>query len=123
MWQWSGVLMVQLCDTCPGFDYIHFWVEVKWAQVHLDAFLHVGKYICFTLPRIAISRDGYSIQAFISTRPLVHKHVKISVGKWIMETTRPHKHVQIPEDQFFFGLTLFAMIISQLDKYPKMFNI
>ena len=34
---------------------------------------------------------------------LVHKHVKMSVGKWIMETTCPHKHVQIPEDQNFFG--------------------
>ena len=44
-------------------------------------------------------------------------------NKWIMETTRPHKHVQILEDQIFFGLTLLAMIISQLDKYPKMFNI
>ena len=36
-----------------------------------------------------------------------------------METTHPHKHVQIPEDQIFFGLTLPAMIISQLDKYPN----
>ena len=25
---------------------------------------------------------------------LVHKHVKISVGKWILETTRPHTHVK-----------------------------
>ena len=37
-------------------------------------------------------------RAFVSTRPLVHKHVKISVDKWVMETTRPHKHVQIPEN-------------------------
>ena len=29
------------------------------------------------------------IKAFISTHPLVHKHVKISVDEWIMETTRP----------------------------------
>ena len=43
---------------------------------------------------------------------LVHKHVKMSVGKWIMETTCPHKHVQILEDQIFLGLILFAMIIS-----------
>ena len=33
-------------------------------------------------------------RAFISTRPLVHKYVKISVGKWLLETTRPHKHVK-----------------------------
>ena len=26
---------------------------------------------------------------------LVHKHVKISVDKWALETTRPHKHVTI----------------------------
>ena len=41
---------------------------------------------------------------------LVHKHVKISVDEWIMETTRPHKHVQIFENQIF----LPHMIISQL---------
>ena len=31
---------------------------------------------------------------------LVHKHVKINVGKWILETTHPYKHVQISEDDF-----------------------
>ena len=25
---------------------------------------------------------------------LVHKHVKISVDKWVLETTHPHKHVK-----------------------------
>ena len=30
---------------------------------------------------------------FVNTCLLVHKHVKISVDKWILETTRPHKHV------------------------------
>ena len=54
---------------------------------------------------------------------LVHNHVKMSVGKWIMEITHSNKHVQIPEDQIFFGLTLLAVIIFQLDKYPKMFTI
>ena len=34
-------------------------------------------------------------RAFVSSRPLIHKHVKISVDEWIMETTRPHKHVHI----------------------------
>ena len=33
----------------------------------LDAFLHVGKYICFTLPRLAISRDGYSISTLVES--------------------------------------------------------
>ena len=37
-----------------------------------------------TMPRI---RD------FVTTRLLVHKHVKISVDEWILETTHPHKHV------------------------------
>ena len=37
-----------------------------------------------TMPRI---RD------FVTTRVLVHKHVKISVDEWILETTHPHKHV------------------------------
>ena len=32
---------------------------------------------------------------FVNTRLLVHKHVKISVDEWVLETTRPHKHVTI----------------------------
>ena len=28
---------------------------------------------------------------------LVHKHVKISVDEWILETTRPQKHVKFLE--------------------------
>ena len=34
---------------------------------------------------------------------LIHKHVKISVDEWIMETTPPHKQVQIPENQIFLA--------------------
>ena len=52
-------------------------------------------------------------RAFISTRPFTHKHVKMSVGKWIMETTRPHKHVQIARNQNLFCLTSLSTIISQ----------
>ena len=33
-------------------------------------------------------------RTFINTRLLVHKHVKISVDEWILETTRPQKHVR-----------------------------
>ena len=33
----------------------------------LDAFLHVGERICFTLPRLAISRDGYSISTLVES--------------------------------------------------------
>ena len=36
-------------------------------------------------------------RAFVNTRLLVHKHVKISVGEWILETTRPQKHVKFLE--------------------------
>ena len=32
----------------------------------------------------------------------------MSVGKWIMETTRPHKHVQISEEQILFFWPHFA---------------
>ena len=40
-------------------------------------------------PEVEHNRD------FVNTRLLVHKHVKISVDEWILETTRPHKHVTI----------------------------
>ena len=41
------------------------------------------------LPRGSLSLVLCSFQgrAFISTRPLVHKHVKISVGKWLLDIT------------------------------------
>ena len=41
--------------------------------------------------------DGKLIQtsrAFINTHLLIHKHVKISVDEWILETTHPQKHVK-----------------------------
>ena len=34
---------------------------------------------------------------FVNTRLLVHKHVKISVDEWILETTCPQKHVKFLE--------------------------
>ena len=40
---------------------------------------------------------------FINTPLFVQKHVRISVDKWIVKTTCPHKHVTILEylsDQF-----------------------
>ena len=36
-------------------------------------------------------------RAFVNTRLLVHKHVKISVDERILETTRPQKHVKFLE--------------------------
>ena len=45
---------------------------------------------------------GSSIgRAFVNTRLLVHKHVKISVDEWIMETTRPQKHVKFLEQHLY----------------------
>ena len=35
--------------------------------------------------------------------PLDHKHVKMSVGKWIMEETYPHKHGCISGNPMFFA--------------------
>ena len=46
--------------------------------------------------------------AFVSTHPLVHKLLKMSGGKWIMETTHSHKRVKIPENQFFFASLCLA---------------
>ena len=40
----------------------------------------------------------------------------MSVGKWILETTRLHKHVQIPEE-LFFATFLYGII-----QYFKLYN-
>ena len=45
--------------------------------------------------------DEGGSRAFISTHPLVHKHVKMSVGKWILESICPHKHVDSGRPIFF----------------------
>ena len=37
------------------------------------------------------------VRDFVNTRLLVHKHVKISVDEWILESTRPQKHVKFLE--------------------------
>ena len=37
----------------------------------------------------------FKTRDFFNTRLLVSKHVKICVDEWILETTRPHKHVTI----------------------------
>ena len=39
----------------------------------------------------------YAFRAFVNTHLLVHKHVKISVDEWILETTCPQKHVKFLE--------------------------
>ena len=43
------------------------------------------------------SASGIVYRDFVNTRLLVHKHVKISVDEWILETTRPQKHVKFLE--------------------------
>ena len=52
---------------------------------------------------------GESDRAFVSTRSLVHKHVKVSVAKHIMETTGPHKHVQIARNQIYLPHNYFPI--------------
>ena len=49
--------------------------------------------------------------------PILRMRSVMSVGKWIMETTRPHKHVHIPQNKFFL-LTLLGMII-----FPNLYLI
>ena len=46
----------------------------------------------------AVSKGGGGlVRDFINTHLLVHKHVKISVDEWILETTHPQKHVKFLE--------------------------
>ena len=54
---------------------------------------------------------------FVNTRLLVHKHVKISVDEWILETTRPHKQVTI------FGLVFANFLVqNKTGKYTQDFS-
>ena len=58
-------------------------------NVKIASELPTGKFI--VVVHITSYRD------FVNTRLLVHKHVKISVDEWILETTRPQKHVKFLE--------------------------
>ena len=46
---------------------------------------------------------GVSAQGSLPGTPRWKRTVKMSVGKWIMETTRPHKHVHIHKNQISFA--------------------
>ena len=73
--------------------------EYPWVHVHGGGWVPWGKYSVWLS-----TESGYlgvlTPRAFISTRPLIHKHVKISVDKWILETTHPHKHAQTRHNCF-----------------------
>ena len=43
-------------------------------------------------------------RAFVNTHLLIHKHVKISVDKWILEITHPQKHVKFLEQFHKFSI-------------------
>ena len=45
----------------------------------------------------ALASSGGHCRAFVNTRLLVNKHVKISMDEWILETTHPQKHVKFLE--------------------------
>ena len=53
-----------------------------------------------------MKHPNHRILQFVDLDPrlslvLVQKHVKVSMGEWIMENTHSHKHVQIPVDLSF----------------------
>ena len=45
----------------------------------------------------------------------------ISVGKWILETTRPHKHVQVPEE-FVLERLFPNQIQVEVPEYFRLYN-
>ena len=60
------------------------------------------------------TRDNRDV---VSTRLLVHKHVKISVEGWILETNRPHKHVTIFGIFELYFVSVFMSRIELEGKY------
>ena len=57
--------------------------------------MHLGVFFKVWLHAMFLAHVRY--RDFVNTRLLVHKHVKISVDEWILETTRPQKHVKFLE--------------------------
>ena len=53
---------------------------------------------------------------FINIRLLIHKYVKIRVDKWILETTRPHKHVTV------FGICTIYFV-SRMKNWKQNFSV
>ena len=58
----------------------------------------------------------------VNTRLLVHKHVKISVDEWILETTRPHEHVTILGIFGIYFMSIFMFRIKKLEERYHFFN-
>ena len=63
------------------------------AQEHIDTAVKLGVH----LSNLSDPVEAKKYRDFVNTRLLVHKHVKISVDQWILETTRPQKHVKFLE--------------------------
>ena len=51
---------------------------------------------CDVIPQNVMKWNAMSwnVRAVVITRFLVHKHVKINMNEWILETFHPHEHVQ-----------------------------
>ena len=61
----------------------------------LTFFMHLFTSIFGHISFVMLPRGGKHLTDFVNSCLLVHKHVKFSVDEWILETTRPHKHVII----------------------------
>ena len=78
-------------------DWILSNIAVSIWTVDLDLLARV---VTFRTGRKTVKMKTWNSKRFKSglSWALVDKDDKMSVGKWILETTHPHKHVQIPED-------------------------
>ena len=55
---------------------------------------------CYSLSRKLLINVINSINVGLSLA-LIHKHIKMIVVKWILETICPYKHIHMPENQIF----------------------
>ena len=72
----------------------------------LTFFMHLFTSIFGHISFVMVPRGGKHLTDFVNSCSLVHKHVKFSVNEWILETTRPHKHVII------FGIFLCQFYVQ-----------
>ena len=72
---------------------------------------------------LAFTQEDF-LRDFVNTRLLVHKYVKISVDEWILETTRPHKHVIILiTSEYFLSIFLFRAKLEAKILFLRLFEL
>ena len=110
--EWLHWADYQIQDCCYIIFYSQHCILSRFNQFG-NSNRHLHKYNLLNVGVKITEILSLKPRAFVSTRPLVQKHVKLCLGEWLLETTRPDKHVKILENipSFFTNVNYFQPLL------------